>query len=541
MPEFWLDQLQGERAGVVDHFRKDVITMGRGDEVDILFDTAGISWEHTEIRHRDGDWWLIDTGSTNGTYVNDERAHNARLKKDDMIRLGKRGPVMRFLLSAPKTSESSNKPSKAPPPRPSKRPRKPSEAEIVIPDISPGAAHSDLRPVGLPREESRGGIVPLVIMAGLTVASLILLILLFVEYDAQGQDLAEARTRATETREKLAKAKETEVVAVQTAVHDVQESLGEELDTSQNRARRLERELKVARNQGEDQSRRIAILNRELTSLRRKQAKGGDGQAKSWKDIERRLRGSVVMIACVLEGKDKNGKTVHLNGFGTGFFASSQGHIVTNKHVVEPWKFRELALRIAREGIEIDASSYQLYAWRSGTKFVRPKKSGKGWELDPSSGYSTKAETLQLVRTAPDKWVQESGGEASRKIQVHDMRGNGDIAILRAKASRIMPIPVGRSSRVETLNEVLVLGFPAGPSYLKNGIATPSPALGHVRKPDSTIDVSAPIIPGNSGGPLIDHKGKVIGICTQVLKDTETMGSCIRIEHAMRLIHGGSW
>jgi len=519
--------------------------MGRGDEVDLLYDTAGISWEHSEIRLRDGDWWLIDTGSTNGTYVNDERAHNARLKKDDVIRLGKRGPVMRFLLSAPKTSESSGTAPKAPPARPKSknRPRKPSEPEIALPDLSsPNKAHSDLRPAGLQSESGRGGMIPLVILAGLSVASLVLLILLFFEYDSQSQQLSKARARATEAREELVQAKTEQAKAVQSATLDLRRSLGAELETTQNRARRLEKELEVARNQNEDQAKRISILNRELTALRRSQAQGGDGQAKSWKDIERRLRGSVVMIACVLEGKDKNGKIVHLNGFGTGFFASSQGHIVTNKHVVEPWKFREMALRIAREGIEIDAKSYQLYAWRSGTRFVRKKRGGGGWELDPSSGYSTSKNTLQMVRTAPDKWEVISGPDESvRKVQIHDPGGNGDLAILRATASRILPIPVGRSSQAETLNEVMVLGFPAGPSYLKQGLATPSPALGHVRKPDGTIDVSAPMIPGNSGGPLIDHRGRVIGVCTRGVKDTETMGSCIRIEHAMRLIHGGSW
>lgn len=545
MPEFWLDQLQGERAGVVDHFQAEVVTMGRGDEVDLLFDTAGISWEHSEIRLRDGDWWLIDTGSTNGTYVNDERAHNARLKKNDVIRLGKRGPVMRFLLSAPKTSESSGAAPKPPPARPQSknRPRKPSEPEIAIPNLdAPDKAHSDLRPAGLQREQGRGGLVPLVILAGLSVASLILLILLFLEYDDQSQQLNEARGRATEAREELIQLKADQAKAVQEATLDLRQTLGSELETAQNRARRLEKELEVVRNSNEDKAKRISILNRELTSLRRSQAQGGDGQAKSWKDIERRLRGSVVMIACVLKGKDKKGKTVHLNGFGTGFFASSQGHIVTNKHVVEPWKFREMALRIAREGIEVDSSSYQLYAWRSGTRFVRKKRGGSGYELDPSSGYSTRKGTLQMVRTAPDKWEVISGPDESvRKVQIHDSGGNGDLAILRATASRILPIPVGRSSRAETLNEVMVLGFPAGPSYLKQGLATPSPALGHVRKPESTIDVSAPMIPGNSGGPLIDHNGKVIGVCTRVVKDTETMGSCIRIEHAMRLIHGGSW
>jgi S1-C subfamily serine protease len=62
-----------------------------------------------------------------------------------------------------------------------------------------------------------------------------------------------------------------------------------------------------------------------------------------------------------------------------------------------------------------------------------------------------------------------------------------------------------------------------------------------VRKVEQTIHVSAAMLGGNSGGPLIDSKGRVIGVSTMVVKGSETLGSCLRIEHAAELLHGGRW
>src|SRR5688572_9487598 len=99
--EVYLDHLKGERAGALDRFGKDVIRVGRNAEFELCFDDLGVSFEHAELRLRDGDFWLVDRGSTNGSYVNEERAYNARLKDGDVLRFGKKGPVVRFRLGAP--------------------------------------------------------------------------------------------------------------------------------------------------------------------------------------------------------------------------------------------------------------------------------------------------------------------------------------------------------------------------------------------------------------------------------------------------------
>ena len=104
MSRFWIEFLKGERAGDVADFDGDVVSVGRtSSDSTLKFDERGVSWEHAEFRLRDDAWWLIDLGSTNGTYVNEDRAQNAKLNDGDVVRFGKKGPKLRFRLEDPAT------------------------------------------------------------------------------------------------------------------------------------------------------------------------------------------------------------------------------------------------------------------------------------------------------------------------------------------------------------------------------------------------------------------------------------------------------
>jgi hypothetical protein len=571
MAEFYLDTIKGEGAGKAFHFESKSVRVGRSDEVELCFDEMGVSWEHAEFRYRDGGYWIVDGGSTNGTYVNDERAHNARLKEGDLIRFGKKGPVVRFKLTKPESvivpQSSAEHPSAIA--RRKKRKRLPSEPDIPVPLIpginapalgDPNAGYSDLPPAA-PKSRSAMNTVLLVVPSLLFCAALIGLGLLSMDSHEQELQLIAAQKEATDIKRKMrdlgtrsqefeeeALAEERQKVErLERELSRTRRKAEERVDRSQERIERLERELATARNE-------TGRLRRELDSereraRRRARAWTPPKQAPtattntgvtSWQQIERRLSPSVVFIATRVRGIDANRRSIELNCFGTGFFISSEGHIVTNKHVLQPWKFRALAERMAREGIEIVESSYKIYAWRGGARFLKRGARGRS-DFDLAAGFSTTNNTLKLLRTAPDKWDSVSLGDSSvRMIQVHQS-GDADLAILKATGSVGKPIPMGHSDGVQKLDEVLVLGFPAGPSVLEAGIAETSPARGTVRKVEQTIHVSAAMLGGNSGGPLIDSQGKAVGISTMVVRGSETLGSCLRIELATELLHGGSW
>jgi len=63
--------------------------IGRGAECDLRLDDTFVSQEHARIFAKDGSWYVEDLGSTNGTFVNEQRlAAPAMLTGGDRIRVG---------------------------------------------------------------------------------------------------------------------------------------------------------------------------------------------------------------------------------------------------------------------------------------------------------------------------------------------------------------------------------------------------------------------------------------------------------------------
>jgi S1-C subfamily serine protease len=132
-----------------------------------------------------------------------------------------------------------------------------------------------------------------------------------------------------------------------------------------------------------------------------------------------------------------------------------------------------------------------------------------------------------------------------------------DLAVMRLvnPVPNLKALPLGRSSTVKPGDQVTVLGFPGNlePGSLSDAIpgqattvtantgnvssvnvkATPSAAL-----PDyqSTIEHQAPTNHGNSGGPLMDANGKVVGVNT--LGNVEAQGQyySISIDYVNRIL-----
>ena len=66
----------------------DRMAVGRDPSSAVYVNDASVSWHHAELVRRGLSWSIVDTRSTNGTFVNDARAIEAMLHADDRIRLG---------------------------------------------------------------------------------------------------------------------------------------------------------------------------------------------------------------------------------------------------------------------------------------------------------------------------------------------------------------------------------------------------------------------------------------------------------------------
>jgi S1-C subfamily serine protease len=119
-----------------------------------------------------------------------------------------------------------------------------------------------------------------------------------------------------------------------------------------------------------------------------------------------------------------------------------------------------------------------------------------------------------------------------------------DVAVLRVEpgAHALQPVPLGDSAKVVVGEPVAAMGSPFGN---ENSLAVGVVSATH-RSIDSltsdytvadAIQTDAPITHGNSGGPLFDARGRVIGINAQIRSDSgqaEGVGFAIPINAAKR-------
>lgn len=86
-PSMLLVQADGQKARSVR--LAGSTTIGRGVECELRLDDTYVSQQHARIFDRSGNWYVEDLGSTNGTFVNEQKlAAPAMLTPGDKIRVG---------------------------------------------------------------------------------------------------------------------------------------------------------------------------------------------------------------------------------------------------------------------------------------------------------------------------------------------------------------------------------------------------------------------------------------------------------------------
>ena len=128
----------------------------------------------------------------------------------------------------------------------------------------------------------------------------------------------------------------------------------------------------------------------------------------------------------------------------------------------------------------------------------------------------------------------------SATAEVVGINEDADVALLSLGAGRNYPhLELGDSDLIDLANDVIVLGYPLtdilGESLtVTRGIVSSKRELGGLE----IIQTDAAVNPGNSGGPLLDYSGKVIGLITARLADFEGVGFAIAINSVREVLVG---
>jgi S1-C subfamily serine protease len=167
---------------------------------------------------------------------------------------------------------------------------------------------------------------------------------------------------------------------------------------------------------------------------------------------------SVVNISVVTIAYDFFMRAIPQEGTGSGFIYDAEGHIVTNYHVVQ-----------GAESVSVALSNGEMYE-------------------------------AEIVGTD----------------------SSTDLAVLKIEASSLPdPLPLVDSDQLKVGQFVIAIGNPFGQEgTLTVGVIS---ALGRIiESPDGgfigeAIQTDAAVNPGNSGGPLLDLRGRVVGVNSQII------------------------
>lgn len=201
-----------------------------------------------------------------------------------------------------------------------------------------------------------------------------------------------------------------------------------------------------------------------------------------------------------------------VGGMGSGFFASADGFVVTNAHVVEDIKGGEERAKM---------QAFSSLAAKIQKQYAK--------EL----AQMTDEQKVQLVRTLQESAVAVSnadivlpdGTKLPYKIVAYGKPGEGsDVAVIKVDIKDAPNLPMADSDKVMIQDKVLAIGYP-GAADMQGLLDDKSQleatinegAISAVKRTgagEPIIQISASITHGNSGGPTINDKGEVIGLST---------------------------
>jgi serine protease Do len=234
-------------------------------------------------------------------------------------------------------------------------------------------------------------------------------------------------------------------------------------------------------------------------------------------------------------------KTVTINPMGSGFVISPNGYIATNCHVVDmdaQTLNNKLALEAMREFIDDDIKGI-----KDGGQTLTPEQEEQIRQAD----VKLLAQNMRVSNLTKTYSIRYNMGAGNNKVVARIVpatvviKGNPipgkDVAILKAQLNEItasnmvkmatstMPtVPIGDDTHMRAGDPIFVLGYPGAATYhsllseetmteatFTQGVVS---ARKNMKDGWQVLQIDAAITHGNSGGPVFNNQGEVIGLAT---------------------------
>jgi Trypsin-like peptidase domain len=124
--------------------------------------------------------------------------------------------------------------------------------------------------------------------------------------------------------------------------------------------------------------------------------------------------------------------------------------------------------------------------------------------------------------------VFENGRELAGQVVRSDP--TLDLAVVQVKDAGVRPLPLGDVGTLSVGDKLVMIGSPVGLEFTVHEGAVSN--LSHAMLGVAYIQIEAKVNPGNSGGPLLDSQGRVVGIVTLKQRNAEGIGFALPINYA---------
>src|SRR5271166_6581583 len=147
--------------------------------------------------------------------------------------------------------------------------------------------------------------------------------------------------------------------------------------------------------------------------------------------------------------------------------------------------------------------------WLSHSSLFGQTASGSGFIIHPE-GYLI---TNHHVIAGADQITVVVPGKGSFPASVVADDDYKDLALLKIEVSNLECLPIGESQKVKVLDTIYVLGYPLAPTLGADESASEG-QVNAIRDSGKIplLQIDANVNPGNSGGPVLNDRGEVVGV-----------------------------
>jgi hypothetical protein len=157
---------------------------------------------------------------------------------------------------------------------------------------------------------------------------------------------------------------------------------------------------------------------------------------------------------------------------------------------------------------------FLLCFWLSLSCLFGQTVSGSGFIIHPD-GYLITNHHIIANADLITVVVPGKGSFAASVVADDDYK---DLALLKIQESNLACLPIGESQKVKVLDTIFVLGYPLAPA-LGADVSASEGQVNAIRDSGKIplLQIDANVNPGNSGGPVLNDRGEVVGIVVSKL------------------------